>query len=189
MNGIFWATTILLVLVAFAFLLQPFVRVSLNSGNRISRFSLSVVLLLPALAIGMYVLFGNPDAALADRQISESTQGESIQGGPTQNSVQTTGTPRKKLGSVASMVTGLAERVRREPNDAGSWLLLAKSYRHLGKADAAANAYARAVALGKSDADMETFLAAHNSTGSGPAQTHGWESVAVEFAARIDEES
>jgi cytochrome c-type biogenesis protein CcmH len=178
MNGIFLATIIVMVLIAFAFLLQPLARVSANFGQRFSRFSLSALFLLPALAIGLYAFFGTPDAALADRQLS----------GATQSTVQTTRAPGKKLGSVASMVTGLAERVRRDPNDAGSWLLLAKSYRHLGKADAAANAYARAVALGKSDADMETFLAAHTSSGSGPGQPHGWESVAVEFAERIDEE-
>lgn len=179
MNGIFLATMILLVLVAFAFLLQPLARVSVNFGQRFSRFSLSALLLLPALAIGLYAFLGNPDAALADRQLSDLKQ----------EPVQITKAPRKKLGSVASMVDSLAERVRREPNDAGSWLLLAKSYRHLGRADEAANAYARAVALGKSDADMEAFLAEYPGKGKATVRTHGWENAAVEFADHMDEEN
>ena len=47
------------------------------------------------------------------------------------------------------------------PDDAGGWLLLAQSYRHLNRADEARDAYAAAVKLGRSDANLEAWLAGH----------------------------
>lgn len=178
MNIMFWAIAACMILLASVFLPNSLIGVSSVARNRYVQFLLMPTLLSAALAAGIYAYFGNREAAVADRPLSASTQ----------SSARTVTAARRKLESVASLVDGLAARVRREPNDAGSWLLLAKSYRHLGRPDEAATAYSRAVLLGKSDADMETFVAGYSSDGTKTVGTHGWENVAVEFAERIDEE-
>ena len=58
---------------------------------------------------------------------------------------------KMQLGSVESMVGGLEERLRQQPDDGKGWLLLAKSYRHLGRMDEARDAYKKAEALGNDD--------------------------------------
>jgi cytochrome c-type biogenesis protein CcmH/NrfG len=52
------------------------------------------------------------------------------------------------------MVEGLAKRLESNPEDGASWLLLAKSYKHLGLVPDAIAAYSRAAALGKTDTDL-----------------------------------
>lgn len=54
----------------------------------------------------------------------------------------------------AFMVEGLAIRLEENPEDGASWLLLAKSYKHLGQIPDAIAAYAKAAALGKTDPDL-----------------------------------
>jgi cytochrome c-type biogenesis protein CcmH/NrfG len=63
-----------------------------------------------------------------------------------------------KLGSVASMVGGLEERLRQHPDDGKGWLLLAKSYRHMGRMDDARVAYRNAEDLGSGDAAVAAQL-------------------------------
>jgi len=69
----------------------------------------------------------------------------------------------KDIGSVSSLVDGLAKRLHDNPDDAGGWLLLAKSYRHLGHPAEANTAYAKAKQLGQTDADLEAWLADNSS--------------------------
>ena len=73
--------------------------------------------------------------------------------------VATTITPANtSIGSVESMVGGLEQRLQQQPADGKGWLLLAKSYRHLGRMDDARNAYAKAEALGNGDAIVAAQL-------------------------------
>lgn len=65
---------------------------------------------------------------------------------------------KRKAASVGELVTGLEARLRQNPADAGGWLLLAKSYHHLGRAAEAKVAYGKAVALGKGDPALEALL-------------------------------
>ena len=67
-------------------------------------------------------------------------------------------TPKSAAAPVASLVDGLAARLHENPDDAGGWLLLAKSYEYLGDPAEARDAYARAVALGISDIEFEAKL-------------------------------
>jgi len=100
------------------------------------------VALVPAFAIGLYMFIGAPEAVTAneaDRPVARESGSAAI-------------ASSMSLDSVDSMLGGLKARLDEEPDDAGGWLLLAKSYRHLGQADAAANAYERAKALSTSDA-------------------------------------
>ena len=63
-----------------------------------------------------------------------------------------------KLDSVANLVGGLETRLQENPEDAKGWLLLAKSYDHLGDNEKALRAYTKAVELGLSDTHMEMKL-------------------------------
>ena len=72
---------------------------------------------------------------------------------------ESTSTSSRDVASVASLVDGLANRLHENPDDAGGWLLLAKSYQHLDRADDARLAYRRAKALGKTDDAIEQWLA------------------------------
>jgi cytochrome c-type biogenesis protein CcmH len=56
-----------------------------------------------------------------------------------------------QLASVESMVGGLEQRLADQPDDGKGWLLLAKSYRHMGRMDDAREAYSRAESLGSGD--------------------------------------
>ena len=62
------------------------------------------------------------------------------------------------LASVESMIGGLEDRLRTNPSDGKGWLLLAKSYRHMGRMDDARMAYRKAEALGTSDASVAEQL-------------------------------
>jgi cytochrome c-type biogenesis protein CcmH len=73
-------------------------------------------------------------------------------------------TTKKPVASVASLVDGLASRLHENPDDAGGWLLLAKSYRHLDRPRDAGIAYRKAVALGKTDAELQAWLAQQATT-------------------------
>ena len=61
----------------------------------------------------------------------------------------------KSVGSVASLVDGLAERLKQNPDDSKSWLLLARSYRHLNRIPEARDAYNNAAAFGEYDAELD----------------------------------
>ena len=51
------------------------------------------------------------------------------------SSVPASTTTAMNLASVESMVGGLEDKLRTNPNDGKAWLLLAKSYRHMGRMD------------------------------------------------------
>jgi hypothetical protein len=116
---------------------------------------LIVAIAVPITAAGMYAFLGSPDAEPSGHRSSPAA---------------TTEKPKEKIGSVASMVEGLATRLREDPNDGGSWLLLARSYKHLNRIDEAIDAYEHAAALGQFDADLAA-LAAPADSGDGIAKT------------------
>ena len=57
----------------------------------------------------------------------------------------------RKAASVSTLLMGLEQRLQENPDDAKGWLLLAKSYDHLGRLQDAAGAYDKAAALGLTD--------------------------------------
>jgi cytochrome c-type biogenesis protein CcmH len=136
-----WAATIVMATVAYAFVGLPLLK-----NNRRSSVLVSVVI-LPVFAAGLYWSLGTPAAAYG----VASPAGESKMS----HSKSSTSSGRP-VGSVASMVSGLAARLAENPNDGGSWLLLAKSYKHLGQIPDAIAAYSKAAALGNTDADLAT---------------------------------
>ncbi len=127
----FWGIAIAMLLVAIGVVAIP-----LGTGSAIAGKPIVVILLLvPAIAVGLYSSIGSPDATTISSRATQAQSGMS-------SSPQSR--PRQSIGSVASMLAGLADRLEREPDDAGSWLLLAKSYDHLDRHDEAMAAYERA---------------------------------------------
>jgi cytochrome c-type biogenesis protein CcmH len=59
--------------------------------------------------------------------------------------------PADRQQAIRGMVEGLAAKLKDNPNDRDGWLRLANARRVLGEADKAADAYARADALGPLD--------------------------------------
>ena len=151
-----------------------------RAGN--GRLSVAILILIPVVATGFYVRLGTPDAAtrVIDHQFGAQTGDD----GPSDNQT------RKAVGSVASMLDGLEGRLESNPDDAGGWLLLARSYQHLGQAEDASAAYERARALGKTDADFEKSIGSAASTETTPAldaspALRGRVSVSTDAAAMI----
>ncbi len=60
-------------------------------------------------------------------------------------------TGEKRIASIASLVDGLKQRLQKEPGDVKGWVLLAKSYHHIGDWHEAAKAAAKARELGYTD--------------------------------------
>lgn len=65
-----------------------------------------------------------------------------------------------KSASVSALLGGLEARLEENPGDAKGWLLLARSYDHLGDSARAWDAYLRARELGTTDDALELKLAA-----------------------------
>lgn len=114
--------------------------------------ALLVALVVPGLAVGLYLYLGS------DEQAFTMPQGQPHPGvapGPQNAGAANTG----QLNSVEEMANMLAEKLKSDPNNAQGWALLARSYVHIGRIDAAKEAYARAQALGVSDPKLEQILA------------------------------
>lgn len=62
--------------------------------------------------------------------------------------------PADRQQAIRSMVDGLAQRLDQNPQDRGGWLRLANAWKVLGEHEKAADAYARADALGPVDARL-----------------------------------
>ena len=73
----------------------------------------------------------------------------------------------EKLASVSSLIGGLEARLAESPEDGKGWLLLAKSYHHLGETRQASTAYRRAAELGLSDPTFEQTLVRETLAGDG----------------------
>ncbi len=135
-----------MVLVATVVIVLPL----LKHRQTVSKPLVITVLLVPLIALGLYSGIGSPDTVTAETAHSYRSEYSA--------DVRRTTNAGKPLDSVASLVDGLAERLQHEPDNAGGWLLLARSYEHLGSHRDASIAYDRARALGKTDPKLEESL-------------------------------
>ena len=154
-SGVFWATLILMTVAAVGFIALPLLR------NNRKYALLAIAVAVPLLAAGLYMNLGAPESG-------DSHQRQSPAKSPVAATTGDSGASGdSKIGSVASMVDGLAVRLREDPNDGGNWLLLARSYKHLNRTDEAIDAYARAAELGQFDAGLaelsDTSVSSHGS--------------------------
>ena len=96
-----------------------------------------VGLVVPVVAISLYILLGSP-AGLDPAQVAA----------PKDQAHQMT------TEQTINMVAGLAQRLKNKPDDAEGWNMLARSYNALGRFGEAADAYSRLVTLVPGNADL-----------------------------------
>ncbi|BAE53007.1 c-type cytochrome biogenesis protein CcmI [Paramagnetospirillum magneticum] len=102
-----------------------------------------ITVLVPVLAVLLYLPLGAPelpDSPYAGRvaQINEM---------------------KEKAATIQAMVTRLAERLRQDPSDGKGWAMLGRSYRAMGMAEEAKDAYRKAVTLLPSETQARIELA------------------------------
>lgn len=140
MESFFWLATIIMSVFAFAFIVHPLIK----SGRH--KFVVALGVGIPLFSASVYSVSGSPN--VASGQAMPTTAFNSSTGS------NSTSKP-EKVGSVSSMVEGLAQRLKENPDDGKGWLLLARSYKHLNRIEDAANAYAAAMELGENDPDLD----------------------------------
>lgn len=140
-SPIFWAVSVTMTLVAFSFLATPLM------GVKRRPVLVGIAVLFAVVSAGTYWYVGSPQATNIDSATSI----------PAARTQTTASESRTSVGSVASMIEGLTKRLQDDPDDAKGWLLLAQSYKHLGRTADAIEAYRNAKALGMSDDGLETI--------------------------------
>jgi hypothetical protein len=139
MSLLFWAFAVAMLIVAISFVAVP-----LQTGKSfLASPKILVAVFIPLLAVSLYAFLGPRDEVAVQHVATNSKPGAATD---------------TSLGSVASMVDGLAARLESEPDDADGWVLLARSYLHIDRHADALDAYEHARALGKIDANLETEL-------------------------------
>lgn len=98
-------------------------------------------LMVPVIAVPVYLALGHPQAIDAPRSSPPQAEGEV--------------TPEQ----IQAMVARLAERMKAEPDNAEGWSMLARSYFAMGRFDEAADAYSRLVKIVDGDAQVWTDYA------------------------------
>ncbi len=110
-----------------------------------------IAVVLPAGALGFYLLQGSPDLPgmpFAERATERAT---AEQASPHQDGTQ--------AQNMEILVGRLAERLLNNPKDVQGWMLLGRSYMTMGRFADAANAYRRAVNLNNTDLRIGTSYA------------------------------
>jgi cytochrome c-type biogenesis protein CcmH len=115
--------------------------------------------------IALYAAIGRPDAVDSESHLRSAAK----------SPVDTAG--KQELASVNQMLAGLEERLRQQPDDGKGWLLLAKSYDHLGRKADSVNAYTRARELGVEDNAPPASVAGEAPATRYPHDSRGIESV------------
>ena len=172
MNFLFWGIAFTMVLVATLLVVLPLVR----NRQTVSKPLVMMGLLVPLIALGIYSGIGSPGMVAAETGHTYA--------GKSPDRVAPASNGGKPAGSVASLVDGLAERLQREADDAGGWLLLARSYELLGRHQDASFAYERATALGRTDPKLEKSLSL---AGDLTAQSAESPQVAIRGRVSVDQ--
>jgi hypothetical protein len=178
MNLYFWIALVVMTLGAVAFLLPSLLRRNSQPASASSMTVLLAAIIMPVLTVGLYAYLGTPKAAVAD-----PAQASSLARMTQISNEQAT---QRQVASVANLVEGLAGRLEKNPDDAGGWLLLAKSYRHLDNRDGAADAYEHAAVLGKTDADIEAWLSSGGAAQVQSVGIHGRVTIDGDLLADVD---
>lgn len=178
MNLLLFITALLMTVAAMGFVAKPLIVSFERRSSGSAKLSLLGIIVVFGLGVVLYGVIGKPEYSNVTPTSSDSvTSARSPQQGGQSD----------KVGSVTSLLSGLETRLADNPDDAKGWLLLAKSYDHLGRSADARDAYAKATALGMTDADLEARLAQGSSTtASTGAAIHGHVSVADSVAGRVD---
>jgi len=147
MNFLFWGIATTMLIAAVSFVAFPLKKARLRPGTPVTL----AIATVPITAIGLYFLLGSPGVESAQAHASL----------PPMSQQKTPGS----VGTVADLIEGLRVKLQKDSDDAGGWMLLARSYDHLGRHADALDAYQRAQALGTADADLESRLVGKAITG------------------------
>ena len=169
MSAIFWVATIVMAVLAFSFVASPLI------ANRRRTGLVGIAVVLPLFAAGLYWYVGSPQAASA----------AGPKPAPVRSERRAAAATNESIGSVASMVDGLANRLKDDSDDGKSWLLLARSYEHLKRYPEARDAYAKAVALGEYDEALARLSESPAAVESVPAQVFGNLQISEESKALV----
>jgi len=178
MSVLFLLAILTMSLFAFAIVSRPLLLASRNGNKGFAHIHLLAIASVFLLAIGLYAFIGRPEAVIWSNVESDNS---------TMSQASTASASRKKAGSIASLLSGLEDRLKSEPNDAGGWLLLAKSYHRLGRSTDARDAYAKAEALGQIDTNFAASLDASKQPSIAVAEIRGRVSVSDEAARSLSE--
>ena len=142
---------------------------SIEGGSR--KTAVALMLALPVLAFAGYMLLGKP-AALDPGQVAS---------GPAAGGQQEM-TPEQ----IEAMVGKLADRMKANPDDLQGWVMLARSYKVLGKYDLAAESYAKAESMVSKDPELLASYAETLAMAGGGKGLAGKPRKLVEQALKID---
>lgn len=110
-----------------------------TTARRLPRSAIALAVLLPAAAVGLYLVLGTP-AALDPARAAGSEQQ------PTQADIE-------------KMVAALAAKLEKEPDNPQGWVMLGRSYRVMGRLDEAEKAFGRAGLVMESEPGLMLELA------------------------------
>ena len=160
MSLLFSCTALTMILIAMSFAATPLVSSYSKNNAGFAKFPLLAIIVVMGFAVALYAAIGRPglDSHTPDTDAAGTT---SVQ--------RQAATASEKAASVETLLAGLEERLRSNPDDGKGWLLLAKSYDHVGQKAEAAEAYARATALGVTDEALGARLSAGEPAGAGGA--------------------
>jgi hypothetical protein len=151
MSILFWGLVVAMSIAAIAFIVFP-----LEAGKRRIRSpQILLAALIPPFAISLYVALGTPSAIFVEARQTHQGQASSTDNANTGN--------LKGIPTVASLIDGLEARLQLDADDGAGWLLLARSYEHVGRRSDALAAYSHAKSLGNSHAELEKVLGAFGS--------------------------
>lgn len=113
--------------------IEPESAAETSSHGPSRKLAVALLLLMPIFAVTGYALLGNPRAL---------------------DPTQTSAPPKMTQEQINGMVAKLAEKLAANPDDLKGWLMLARSYKNLGRFEEAANAYGKAEKLVNEDPDL-----------------------------------
>ena len=126
--------------------------------------AIAILLLLPILGLLGYGMLGNPRALDPEQRIAK---------------------PQMTQEQIEGMVAKLAERMKANPDDPKGWLMLARSYKQMGRYAEAADAFAKAEKVVNEEPDLLAAYAETIAMAEGKG-LKGKPSQLVERALKID---
>ena len=137
---------------------------NLLAGQNSRKTALALLIIIPLLATAGYTLLGNPRAL------------EPLQAQPKVSSQQ-----------IDEMLAKLVDKLKKNPDDAKGWVMLARSYKALGRLAEAAEAYSQASVLVDQDASLLSDYAETLSQMNG-GKLQGKPSELIDRALKLDPE-
>ncbi len=181
MNLMFFVFALGMTVVALSFVATPLLAATQKRNSGSAKLSLLGAIAVFGLAIVLYGAVGRPDVADYNAPVHTAT-----------NNVPSMPKAREpgKAASVTALLAGLEARLKESPDDGKGWLLLAQSYEHLGRTADAQAAYDKAVALGLSNDELASKLAAAPAGipatfDAATVEIHGRVSISKSVAAKV----